>query len=72
MEERAYKPHLTLARQGRDGRVSLRPYADLLGGFRGTPWEVGELRLVRSHLPRAAHEQPRYETVGAWPLRPPR
>ncbi|NGN67843.1 RNA 2',3'-cyclic phosphodiesterase [Streptomyces sp. A7024] len=69
MEERAYKPHLTLARQGRDGRVSLGPYADRLKRFHSAPWTVAELRLLRSHLPRAAHEQPRYETVAAWPLR---
>ncbi|MFJ3637681.1 RNA 2',3'-cyclic phosphodiesterase [Streptomyces sp. NPDC090112] len=64
-----YTPHLTLARS-RHGATPLGPYADALAGFEGTPWQVDTLSLVRSNLPVGGvrGEQPRYETVGAWPL----
>ncbi|MCP3821861.1 RNA 2',3'-cyclic phosphodiesterase [Streptomyces sp. A3M-1-3] len=67
-EHRKYSAHLTLARS----RVTadLRPFAEALGAFEGTPWEVAELSLVRSNLPVSGMrgEQPRYEVVEAWPL----
>ncbi|MFE2035548.1 RNA 2',3'-cyclic phosphodiesterase [Streptomyces scopuliridis] len=76
-EHRHYEAHLTLAR-GRGGRtdmtgrtdVDLRPYAEALGDFEGTPWEVAELVLVRSRLPVSGvpGEQPRYEAVARCPL----
>ncbi|MDJ0345202.1 RNA 2',3'-cyclic phosphodiesterase [Streptomyces sp. H10-C2] len=61
-QEHAYTPHLTLARNR--GAVALGPYADALGGFRGTPWPADTLALVR----RNPAPGPRYETVGTWPL----
>ncbi|MER6450981.1 RNA 2',3'-cyclic phosphodiesterase [Streptomyces venezuelae] len=63
-----YTPHLTLARSR--GTTPLRPYLDALADFAGTPWQVDTLSLVRSNLPVSGvpGEQPRYETVGAWPL----
>ncbi|MFE6836420.1 RNA 2',3'-cyclic phosphodiesterase [Streptomyces sp. NPDC057705] len=69
-QHRRYTPHLTLARS--HGAVTpLRPYLDALADFEGTPWQVGALSLVRSNLPVSGvpGEQPRYETVGSWPLR---
>ncbi|PJE97621.1 RNA 2',3'-cyclic phosphodiesterase [Streptomyces carminius] len=70
VEERPYKPHLTLARAGRTARVDLRPYAAVLAGFTGRDWRTHELTLVRSRLPGSGvpGEQPRYETLRAWPL----
>ncbi|APY87673.1 RNA 2',3'-cyclic phosphodiesterase [Streptomyces alfalfae] len=67
-EHRAYRPHLTLAR-GRGG-TELGPYADALDAFRGAPWTVRELTLVRSELPRSGvpGERPRYEVLGRRPL----
>ncbi|MFD3545300.1 RNA 2',3'-cyclic phosphodiesterase [Streptomyces sp. NPDC058655] len=64
-----YTPHLTLARS-RDAATPLRPYLDALSGFEGAPWRADTLSLVRSNLPVSGvpGEQPRYETVGAWPL----
>ncbi|MEV7526237.1 RNA 2',3'-cyclic phosphodiesterase [Streptomyces sp. NPDC091371] len=73
-----YTPHLTLGRSRDIGRDhphqgdgdGLRPYLDGLASFEGTAWQVGELSLVRSNLPTSGipGEQPRYETVAAWPL----
>ncbi|MFI8289445.1 RNA 2',3'-cyclic phosphodiesterase [Streptomyces sp. ms191] len=67
-EHRRYQAHLTIARARTDR--DLRPFAAALDAFEGTRWEVSELALVRSRLPVAGvpGEQPRYETVGSWPL----
>ncbi len=68
-EHRPYTPHLTLARN-RIPNLDLRPYASALKDFAGTSWTVGDLALVCSHppVPGVAGKQPRYETVGSWPL----
>ncbi|MFE0653450.1 RNA 2',3'-cyclic phosphodiesterase [Streptomyces sp. NPDC059534] len=68
-EHRRYQAHLTLAR-ARTGEADLRPFLAELGTFEGARWEVAELALVRSNLPVSGvrGEQPRYETVGSWPL----
>ncbi|MGR4882774.1 RNA 2',3'-cyclic phosphodiesterase [Streptomyces sp. LARHCF249] len=68
-QHRRYTPHLTLGRS-REG-TPLRPYLDALADFEGTPWQADTLSLVRSNLPVSGipGEQPRYETVGAWPLK---
>lgn len=70
-EHRAYRPHLTVARTRVD--TDLRPYVAALDGFEGTPWEAGELALVRSRLPVAGvrGEQPRYETLERFPMARP-
>ncbi|MEU9865237.1 RNA 2',3'-cyclic phosphodiesterase [Streptomyces sp. NPDC047971] len=67
-EHRRYQAHLTIARSRAD--VDLRPFVDAMAGFEGSRWQVPELALVRSNLPGGGvpGEQPRYETVGAWPL----
>ncbi|MEU9700039.1 RNA 2',3'-cyclic phosphodiesterase [Streptomyces sp. NPDC047981] len=67
-EHRRYQAHLTVARS-RDG-IDLRPFVDAMAAFEGTRWQVSELALVRSNLPTGGvpGEQPRYETVGTWPL----
>ncbi|MFJ7956010.1 RNA 2',3'-cyclic phosphodiesterase [Streptomyces sp. NPDC096319] len=68
-EHRRYQAHLTVGR-ARGAGVALGSYVDELGGFEGTRWPVTELALVRSNLPGGGvpGAQPRYETVGAWPL----
>ncbi|MFG2722847.1 RNA 2',3'-cyclic phosphodiesterase [Streptomyces sp. NPDC048416] len=69
-EHRRYVPHLTLARSGTP--VDLGPYVAGLAAFEGSPWQVAELALIRSTLPRGGtpKERPRYETVARWPLGP--
>jgi RNA 2',3'-cyclic 3'-phosphodiesterase len=64
-ESRKYEPHLTLARCRAPADV--RTLVATLAGFAGTPWTAGEIYLIRSRL----QEQPRYETLGAWPLAQP-
>ncbi|WAZ22471.1 RNA 2',3'-cyclic phosphodiesterase [Streptomyces cinnabarinus] len=67
-EHRRYKAHLTVARSR--NAVDVRPCVEALGAFRSDGWTVGELVLVRSHLPRSGvrGEEPRYEAVARWPL----
>lgn len=67
-ESLPFRPHVTLAR-GKAG-VPLAPYVEGLRELRGQPWQVGELVLLRSHLPRpgVVGAQPRYERWDAWPL----
>jgi 2'-5' RNA ligase len=40
-----------------------------LAGYQGPPWTADRIHLVRSRL--GATGQPRYTTLGSWPLRPP-
>jgi RNA 2',3'-cyclic 3'-phosphodiesterase len=64
-EGRRYEPHLTLARCRTPADV--QTLVATLAGFAGTAWTAGEIYLIHSR-PQA---QPRYETLGAWPLRSP-
>jgi 2'-5' RNA ligase len=66
----AFRAHLTLARAPRSSRVPLTPFTDALAAFGGSAWTAGTLSLVASSLPRSGEpgEQPRYDTVAAWPL----
>jgi 2'-5' RNA ligase len=63
VEERPFRPHLTLGRwrprQPADGALT-----DRLAGYRGPAWPVTEVRLMESHL----GPTPGYETVAAWPV----
>ncbi len=67
-EHRRYKAHLTVARSR--AAVDTRPYVTALDPFTSRTWTVGELVLVRSHLPRSGvpGEEPRYEAVARWAL----
>jgi 2'-5' RNA ligase len=69
VEERPYRPHLTLAR-GRDG-ADLRPVVDALAGFAGRTWTARELHLVRSHLGAGPARTSRYELLTSWTLTGP-
>jgi RNA 2',3'-cyclic 3'-phosphodiesterase len=66
VEDRPYRPHLTLAR-GREG-ADLRPAVDALAGFAGSAWTASELHLVRSRLGAGPDRTSRYELVTSWPL----
>jgi 2'-5' RNA ligase len=49
VEDRRYRPHLTVAR-GRDPRTDLRPAVAALADYSGPAWTAAEVHLVRSHL----------------------
>lgn len=70
VEDRAFRAHLTLARARPHHRTNLRPYVDVLAPFASRPWTADRIELIRSHLPEPGAEgaQPRYETIGTWPL----
>ena len=57
VEERPFRPHLTLGRW-RPGRPADGALADRLAGYAGPDWSVEEVALVRSTLgPRARHDR---------------
>jgi 2'-5' RNA ligase len=64
-EDRRFRPHLTLA--SCRAPADMRALVQSLSGFSGTPWQAGEISLIRSIL----GARPRYEVLGSWPLRAP-
>jgi RNA 2',3'-cyclic 3'-phosphodiesterase len=62
---RRFQPHLTLARCRMPADVTELVAA--LAGYQGQTWTADRIHLVRSRL--GATEQPRYVTLGSWPLR---
>jgi RNA 2',3'-cyclic 3'-phosphodiesterase len=55
VDDRRYRPHLTLARS--PGGADLRPLVGACRGFAGRLWRPSEIRLVRSRLgPPTTHE----------------
>jgi 2'-5' RNA ligase len=70
VEERPYRPHLTLARAGTGGGSAsdLRPLVAHLAVFEGTTWTVGGLDLVESRLGQGPGRRAAYDSVASWPL----
>lgn len=64
-EARRFRPHITLARS--KDPVNVRPHLDALTEYSGSTWPADRIHLIRSHL----GAQPRYESIGSWPLRAP-
>jgi RNA 2',3'-cyclic 3'-phosphodiesterase len=63
VEDRPYRPHLTVAR-GRDRGTDLRPAVAALAEYAGPRWTAAEVHLVRSHL----GPEVRYELLDGFPL----
>jgi 2'-5' RNA ligase len=63
VEDRPFRPHLTLGRWPPRGPAD-GALPERLTGYRGPAWPVTDMRLIESHLGRAAP----YETVAAWPV----
>jgi RNA 2',3'-cyclic 3'-phosphodiesterase len=63
VEDRRYRPHLTVAR-GRDPRTDLRPAVAALADYAGPAWTAAEVHLVRSHL----GSDVRYERLATFAL----
>ncbi|GAA3131192.1 RNA 2',3'-cyclic phosphodiesterase [Planomonospora alba] len=72
VDDRRFKPHLTLARARTRGDVDARPLVEALEPFAGAEWEAETVHLMRSSFgsPQAGPERGgvRYETVAEWPL----
>jgi 2'-5' RNA ligase len=64
VEDRAYRPHLTVARVRRHRPADLRPLVTALRELPATTFRADRLDLIRSHLGPA----PRYERLVGWPL----
>jgi len=63
LEDRAFRPHLTLARARRD-TADVRDYVTGLSTYAGTPWQVESIRLVHSTLGSKVH----HATLAEFPL----
>jgi 2'-5' RNA ligase len=61
-EHKGFRAHLTLARCRHP--LDLRPLAERLAAFAGSPWTAAEVHLIRSHLGPKVH----YETLKSWTL----
>jgi 2'-5' RNA ligase len=66
VDDRPYRPHLTLAR-ARPG-TDLRPAVEALRGFGGTPWTADAVHLVRSRLGAGPGGTAVHEVVETWLL----
>ena len=67
LDERPYRPHLTLARPSpRTTLAQLRADVDLLARYRGPYWPLDHLYLACSHFPAEA----RHERLTTWRLAP--
>jgi 2'-5' RNA ligase len=64
-KRRRFQPHLTLARCRIPADVT--ELVAVLAGHRGLPWTADHIHLVRSRI--GGTEQPRYVSLGSWPLR---
>jgi RNA 2',3'-cyclic 3'-phosphodiesterase len=63
-QRRRFRPHLTLARCRMPADVT--ELVAGLAGYQGQTWTADRIHLVRSRL--GAAEQPRYASLGSWPL----
>jgi 2'-5' RNA ligase len=67
LDERPYRPHLTLARPSpRTTTAQLRADVELLARYRGPYWPLDHVYLACSHFPAQA----RHERLTTWPLGP--
>jgi RNA 2',3'-cyclic 3'-phosphodiesterase len=66
VEQRPYRPHLTLARAG--AATDLRPLVERLTCWQGQPWLATRLYLIRSHLGAGLNGSALHEPIADWPL----
>jgi 2'-5' RNA ligase len=68
VDERPFRPHVTLARVRGDELTDLRPYVERMRAFRTPRWLVKEMELFESVPPTTAGRPPIYLSRGRWPL----
>ena len=66
VDDRPYRPHLTLAR-ARPG-TELRPAVEAVRDFGGSPWTADSVHLVRSRLGAGPGGSAAHEIVETWAL----
>jgi 2'-5' RNA ligase len=66
VDDKPYRPHLTLARAGRE-RADLRPAAAELAQVVGPAWDVASVQLVRSRLGAGPGRSSLHEPIATWP-----
>jgi 2'-5' RNA ligase len=68
VEGSRFKPHVTLARTRHPQEVTR--WVQLLDGYRGPSWTVGEVELVASYLGEGPRKRPRHVTEATFAVGP--
>ncbi|MBA3744998.1 RNA 2',3'-cyclic phosphodiesterase [Sporichthya sp.] len=68
LEDAAFRPHLTLARAGKE-RADLRPAATELAQVVGPAWDVQGVHLMHSRLGAGPGGSAAHEPIATWPRR---
>ncbi len=68
IEDQSFRPHLTLARAGRE-QTDLRPAAAELAQIVGPAWDVAAVQLIRSRLGAGPGGGALHEPIATWPRR---
>lgn len=68
VDERPFRPHITLARARAGQLPDLRPYVERMKAFRTPRWLVKEMELFESLPPTGVGRAPIYLSRGRWPL----
>ena len=69
-KQRAFRPHMTLARCRVP--VDVRPLLEAMSAFAGSPWTAGTVHLMESRLPAKGRTQVEYVPLKSWSLREPK
>ena len=68
LDDPSFRPHLTLARAGKE-KADLRPAAAELAQVVGPPWDVAAVSLMRSRLSAGPGGTAVHEPIATWPRR---
>lgn len=68
-DDHSFRPHLTLARAGRE-KADLRPAAAELAQIVGPAWDVAAVQLLRSRLNAGPGGTALHTPIATWPRRP--
>ena len=68
LDDRPYRPHVTLAQVRGEEQTDLQPYVERMAAFRTPRWLVKEMELIESVTPTAPGRAHIYLSRGRWPL----